>query len=62
MHGVPWRLLTIVPVALGFMRYGMLLRSGRGEAPEELVLRDPVLLVSGLAWLGLFALGVHAAG
>jgi decaprenyl-phosphate phosphoribosyltransferase len=62
VNGVPWRLLTIAPVALGFMRYGMLLRTGRGEAPEELVLRDPLLLAAAVAWLGLFALGVHAAG
>jgi decaprenyl-phosphate phosphoribosyltransferase len=62
VHGVPWRLLTIAPVALGLGRYGMLLRAGRGEAPEDLLLRDRVLLIAGVAWLVLFALSVHAAG
>lgn len=62
VHGVPWRLLTIIPVGVGLGRYGMLLRAGRGEAPEEVVLRDRVLLASALAWLVLFALSVHAAG
>jgi decaprenyl-phosphate phosphoribosyltransferase len=62
VHGVPWRLLTIAPVALGLGRYGMLLRAGRGEAPEDLVLRDRVLLAAAVVWLALFALSVHAAG
>lgn len=62
VNGVPWRLLTIGPVALGLTRYGMLLRAGRGEAPEELLLRDRLLLLAAVAWVVLFALGVHAAG
>ena len=62
VHGVPWRLLTIAPVALGLGRYGMLLRAGRGEAPEDLVLRDRVLLAAAIVWVALFALSVHAAG
>jgi decaprenyl-phosphate phosphoribosyltransferase len=62
VHGVPWRPLTIVPFAACLARYGMLIRAGSGEAPEDLVLRDPPLLVSGIIWLVLFALGVHAAG
>jgi decaprenyl-phosphate phosphoribosyltransferase len=62
VHGVPWRVLTILPVALGLGRYGMLLRAGRGEAPEDLVLKDRTLLIAAAAWLALFALSVHAAG
>jgi decaprenyl-phosphate phosphoribosyltransferase len=60
--GVPWRLLTIIPFAAALARYGILLASGRGEAPEDLVLRDRPLLLFSLAWLILFALSVHAAG
>jgi decaprenyl-phosphate phosphoribosyltransferase len=60
--GVPWRPLTIIPVAACLLRYGQLIRAGRGEAPEDLVLRDRPLQLVGLAWLVLFALGVHAAG
>ena len=62
VHGVPWRPLTILPVAVALTRYTVLAQAGRGEAPEDVVLRDPVLLASGVAWLALFALGVHAAG
>jgi decaprenyl-phosphate phosphoribosyltransferase len=62
VHGVPWRPLTIVPVAACLARYGWLIRAGRSEAPEDLLLRDRPLQLAGLAWLVLFALGVHAAG
>ena len=62
VHGVPWRPLTIVPFAAGIIRYGVLLGAGNGESPDELVLRDRLLQLAGVAWLALFALGVHAAG
>jgi decaprenyl-phosphate phosphoribosyltransferase len=60
--GIPWRPLTIIPFAACLARYGMLVRAGGGEAPEELLLRDRWLALFGVVWLVLFALGVHAAG
>jgi decaprenyl-phosphate phosphoribosyltransferase len=60
VNGIPWRPLTIAPVALGLARYGALLRAGGGEAPEDLVLRDPGLRLAALLWVVLFALGVNA--
>lgn len=60
--GVPWRPLTILPFAACLARYGALIQSGDGEAPEEVLLRDRWLQLAGLAWLVVFALGVHAAG
>jgi decaprenyl-phosphate phosphoribosyltransferase len=62
VNGIPWRPLSIAPVALALARYSLLVFAGGGEAPEELVLHDRVLLVAGVAWLALFALGVHAVG
>jgi decaprenyl-phosphate phosphoribosyltransferase len=62
VDGVPWRPLTILPFGVCLLRYGMLVRAGAGEAPDELILKDRLLQVSALAWLLLFALGVHAAG
>jgi decaprenyl-phosphate phosphoribosyltransferase len=61
VHGVPWRPLTIVPVAAALLRYAWLVRAGHGEAPEDLALGDAPLALAGFAWLVLFALGVHAA-
>jgi decaprenyl-phosphate phosphoribosyltransferase len=61
VHGFPWRPLTIVPFAAALLRYGALIKAGDGEAPEDLLLRDRLLQMAGVAWLVLFALGVHAA-
>jgi len=60
--GIPWRLLTIIPFAGALARYGRLLTLGGGEAPEDMLLRDRLLLLFSLCWLVLFALSVHAAG
>lgn len=60
--GIPWRPLTIIPFAACLIRYATLVRSGGGEAPEDLMLADRWLMLGGAAWLVLFALGVHAAG
>jgi decaprenyl-phosphate phosphoribosyltransferase len=61
VHGVPWRPLTIIPFAICMARYAALVRAGRGESPEELLLHDRLLQLAAIAWLALFALGVHAA-
>jgi decaprenyl-phosphate phosphoribosyltransferase len=62
VDGVPWRMLTAIPFTVGLLRYGALVRTGVGEAPEETLLSDRVLLLSGVLWLLLFALTVHATG
>lgn len=62
VDGFPWRPLTILPFAACLLQYGRLVRAGDGEAPEDLLLEDRWLQVAGLAWLVVFALGVHAAG
>jgi decaprenyl-phosphate phosphoribosyltransferase len=60
IDGVPWRPMTAVPFTVCLLRYGSRVRAGGGEAPEEMVLTDWVLILGGLAWLILFALNVHA--
>jgi decaprenyl-phosphate phosphoribosyltransferase len=62
VDGVPWRLLTVIPFAVSLVRYGSLVRAGAGEAPEEVLMSDRLLMASGAAWLLLFALSVNAAG
>jgi decaprenyl-phosphate phosphoribosyltransferase len=61
VRGVPWRPLTILPFAACLLRYRALVDGGAGEAPEELLLADRPLQLAAVAWLLLFALGVHAA-
>ncbi|HEY0517497.1 MAG TPA: decaprenyl-phosphate phosphoribosyltransferase [Solirubrobacteraceae bacterium] len=54
-----WYELTVVPLVLWLLRYGLLLEQGAGDAPEELVLRDRFLLTVTAAWLALFVAGVY---
>jgi decaprenyl-phosphate phosphoribosyltransferase len=61
VDGVPWRPLTVIPFAAALVRYGQLVLSGDGEAPEELVLRDRWLALAAVSWLIVFAIGVQAA-
>jgi decaprenyl-phosphate phosphoribosyltransferase len=57
--GSVWSELSIFPFVLGIFRYALLLEVGRGAAPEEVVLRDPPLLVLGASWVLLVAIGVY---
>ena len=51
--------LSIVPFAVGILRYAMLVDGGVGEEPEETLLSDPTLLVSGVLLAGCLAVGVY---
>jgi decaprenyl-phosphate phosphoribosyltransferase len=57
-HG-PWFELSIAPFAIWLGRYATLLRIGKGEAPEQLILYDPALLSLTAIWVGLFVAGVY---
>jgi decaprenyl-phosphate phosphoribosyltransferase len=57
-HG-PWYEITVVPFVLWLGRYGVLIARGGGEAPEEVILHDWVLLALGLAWTALFLCGIY---
>jgi decaprenyl-phosphate phosphoribosyltransferase len=51
--------LSIIPFALGVLRYALLLAQGQGGAPEDLVLSDHVLLAIGAAWVLCFGIAVR---
>ncbi|HEY5011802.1 MAG TPA: decaprenyl-phosphate phosphoribosyltransferase [Acidimicrobiia bacterium] len=55
-----WFQLAIIPFVLGVLRYALLLDRGEGGAPEEVLLRDRVLLLIGLAWIVCFSIAVAA--
>jgi decaprenyl-phosphate phosphoribosyltransferase len=58
---VAWYAASIVPF-LGWMgRYSVLVGAGAGQAPEELILRDRMLLSLSVAWGLLFLGGVYVA-
>ena len=54
-----WFELSIVPFALAILRYALLVSQGQGDAPEEVVLSDRVLLGLGVVWMLCFAIAVH---
>ncbi|MGI9185210.1 MAG: decaprenyl-phosphate phosphoribosyltransferase [Solirubrobacteraceae bacterium] len=54
----PWREATILPFTVALLRYGLLVTGGRGGAPEEILLRDRFIQLTGVAWLLTFALGL----
>lgn len=56
---VAWYALSIAPFVLWLARYAVLVESGAGQAPEELVLRDRALLAFSVAWTLLFLGGVY---
>jgi decaprenyl-phosphate phosphoribosyltransferase len=57
-----WYELTVVPFVLWLLRYALLLDRGRGETPEDLVLRDGFLLAMSAAWIAVFVCGVYVIG
>ncbi len=57
-HGL-WYEASMAAFVLWLARYSVLLARGAGQAPEELILRDRVLLLLGLAWAALFMGGVY---
>jgi decaprenyl-phosphate phosphoribosyltransferase len=58
---VPWFELSIIPFAVGVLRYALLLEEGYGGAPEDIVLGDRPIQVLGAIWLILFGAGVSVA-
>jgi decaprenyl-phosphate phosphoribosyltransferase len=62
VQSAPWYELSVVPFTLSILRYALLVETGKGSAPEEIVLGDRTLQVLGLAWVAVFGCGVHFAG
>lgn len=57
---VPLYQASIVPFATAILRYAQLLDVGEGGAPEELVMRDRMLMALALTWAALFGAAVWA--
>jgi decaprenyl-phosphate phosphoribosyltransferase len=56
--GVPWSTISIAPFVMAILRYAVDVDKGAAGAPEEIVLRDRVLLCLGVLWVLTMALGV----
>ncbi|HVN13775.1 MAG TPA: decaprenyl-phosphate phosphoribosyltransferase [Kineosporiaceae bacterium] len=52
-----WALLSLAPFLLALLRYALDLDRGTAEAPEEVLLHDRALLILGLVWIAMLAVG-----
>jgi decaprenyl-phosphate phosphoribosyltransferase len=59
--GVPWATISIAPFVLAILRYARDVDKGAAGAPEEIVMRDRVLLVLGALWVLTVGVGVFSA-
>jgi decaprenyl-phosphate phosphoribosyltransferase len=57
--GLPWFELSIVPFVIALLRYALLLETGHGGAPEDVILGDRTLQVIVVVWAALFASAVY---
>ena len=55
-HGTGNLIYTVPPVFYAMFRFIFKVQDARGESPEELLLRDRVMLVTAAAWVGLVLL------
>lgn len=58
--GSAWSVVSVVPFVLALMRYAVNVDEGRAEEPEEIVLRDRVLIGLGLVWSVSLLVAVYA--
>lgn len=53
--------LSVLPFLTAMLRYSLLVAQGDGEAPEEVLFSDPVLLVAGGVWAALVGGALYLA-
>jgi decaprenyl-phosphate phosphoribosyltransferase len=59
VDGVAWSQVSILPFALGVLRYALVVERGAGGQPEDVLVADRPLELIGVAWLGIYATGVY---
>jgi decaprenyl-phosphate phosphoribosyltransferase len=59
---IPWIEASTAPFTTAVLRYVYLLSTGRGAAPEDVLLHDRVLLALGGMWAALVFLGIEGVG
>lgn len=54
--------ISILPYLTALLRYAQHASNGEGGEPEELILRDRIIILNGIAWLGCFTIGLLMGG
>ncbi len=58
----PWLEVSVIPWVFIFLRYAMFIDMGRAGEPEDVVLKDRVIMGIAVVWLLVFATGVILVG
>ncbi|MBS2533663.1 decaprenyl-phosphate phosphoribosyltransferase [Catenulispora sp. NF23] len=58
----PWLEISVIPWVFIFLRYSMFVDSGKAGEPEDVVLKDRVIMAISVVWLVVFATGVLLIG
>jgi decaprenyl-phosphate phosphoribosyltransferase len=53
--------LSIAPFTLSVLRHGLLLETGAGQSPEDVLLKDRPFQLFALLWLAMYGTGVYGA-
>ena len=56
--GIPWHTISIAPFVMALLRYAVDVDAGTAAEPEDIVFRDRVLQLIGVAWLVTVCVGV----
>jgi decaprenyl-phosphate phosphoribosyltransferase len=59
--GISWHTISIAPFVMGLLRYAVDVDAGTASEPEDIVFRDRVLQLIGVAWLVTVCVGVLSA-
>ena len=58
-QSTPYAAISLLPLCLGLFRYVWMVEKGSGEVPEDLLLRDPVLITSAVSIALLLAFSIY---
>lgn len=58
LWGLPWLVISIIPLTIGLLQYALEIDRGDAGEPEDVVLNHRALQVVGLLWLATLAFGI----
>ena len=61
-HSGAWLETSVIPWCFIFLRYAMFIDAGQAGEPEDVMLKDKVIMAIGAIWLAIFVTGVLRVG
>jgi decaprenyl-phosphate phosphoribosyltransferase len=59
IHDSPWAVISMAPFVIAVLRYAVDIDAGKGDAPEEIALKDRILQLLAVCWLTTALLAVY---